>query len=140
MEKDLMQKIDLNKYQEFVESVTSNESNDHEAFIARLNHLNAQDCNISLLLTAAIGLSAESGEFAEIVKKIMFQSKPYNDENHFHMYRELGDVCWYLINACRALGVDPNEMFAENVRKLEARYPGGKFDAYSSENRAQGDI
>jgi NTP pyrophosphatase (non-canonical NTP hydrolase) len=136
-----MQKVDLNKYMEFVGKVTSGESNDHETFIARLNRLyEYDDCNISLLMTAAFGLSAESGEFTEIVKKIVFQGKPYNDENHFHMYRELGDICWYLINACRALGVDPNEMFAENVRKLEARYPGGKFDVYSSENRAENDI
>lgn len=133
-------KIDLNKYSEFVGEVTSAESNSHDAFISRLNSLQQHDCNISLLMTAAFGLSAESGEFTEIVKKIVFQGKPYNDDNHWHMFRELGDICWYLINACRALGIDPNEMFAENVRKLEARYPGGKFNAYDSENRKDGDI
>jgi len=136
----MKQKIDLHKYSDFVKEVTSKESNNHDDFISRLNSLRQHDCNISLLMTAAFGLSAESGEFTEIVKKIVFQGKPYNDDNHFHMYRELGDVCWYLINACRALGIDPNEMFAENVRKLEARYPGGKFDAYSSENRVASDI
>lgn len=133
-------KIDLNKYSAFVAEVTSDESNDHNAFIARLNELNDQGCNISLLLTSAVGLSAEAGEFTEIVKKMVFQSKPYTDDNQWHMFRELGDICWYLINACRALDVDPNEMFAENIRKLEARYPGGKFDAYSSENRKENDI
>lgn len=136
----MKQKIDLTAYSSFVKSVTSEESNDHDAFIARLNELNDQGCNISLLLTAAIGLSAEAGEFTEIVKKIIFQGKPYNAENHFHMLRELGDCCFYLVNAALALGVDPNEMFAENVRKLEARYPGGKFNAYDSENRAENDI
>jgi NTP pyrophosphatase (non-canonical NTP hydrolase) len=140
MEKDMTQQIDLNKYKDFVEEVTSRESNKHDAFIERVNFLKGEGCNISLLMTAAFGLSAESGEFTEVVKKIVFQGKPYNDDNHFHMYRELGDICWYLINACRALGVDPNEMFAENVRKLEARYPGGKFNPYFSENRADNDI
>lgn len=135
-----MSNIDLNKYKDFVEAVTSDESNDHGAFIERLNFLQGEGCNVSLLMTAAFGLSAESGEFTEVVKKIVFQGKPYNDDNHFHMFRELGDICWYLINACRALGIDPNEMFAENVRKLEARYPGGKFNAYDSENRAENDI
>lgn len=135
-----MQQIDLNKYKDFVEAVTSQESNEHNAFLERVNFLKEEGCNISLLMTAAFGLSAESGEFTEIVKKIVFQGKPYNEDNHFHMYRELGDVCWYLINACRALGVDPNEMFAENVRKLEARYPGGKFNPYNSENRLENDI
>ena len=140
MEKDMTQQIDLNKYSDFVAAVTSEESNNHIAFINRLQNLKQDGCDISLLMTAAFGLSAESGEFTEVVKKIVFQGKPYNDDNHFHMYRELGDICWYLINACRALGVDPNEMFAENVRKLEARYPGGKFDVYSSENRDASDI
>ena len=136
-----MQQIDLDTYSSFVNAVTSKESNNHDDFIARLNTLHNDDnCNISLLLTAAVGLSAEAGEFTEIVKKIIFQGKPYNDENHFHMFRELGDCCFYLINAALALGVDPNEMFAENVRKLEARYPDGKFNPYFSENRADNDI
>ena len=136
----MTQQIDLNKYSDFVAAVTSEESNNHIAFINRLQNLKQDGCDISLLMTAALGLSAEAGEFTEVVKKIVFQGKPYNEENRFHMYRELGDCCWYLINACRALGVDPNEMFAENVRKLEARYPGGKFDPYFSENRSENDI
>jgi len=136
----MTQQIDLYRYSDFVEEVTSRESNEHDAFIERVNFLKGEGCNISLLMTAAFGLSAESGEFTEVVKKIVFQGKPYSDDNHFHMYRELGDICWYLMNACRALGIDPNEMFAENVRKLEARYPGGKFNPYFSENRSDNDI
>jgi NTP pyrophosphatase (non-canonical NTP hydrolase) len=93
-----------------------------------------------LLLTAAIGLSSEGGEFSEIVKKMAFQGKPYNEDTRFHMKRELGDIIWYWINACRALGYDPNEVIAENVTKLEARYPGGTFDPFYSENRKEGDL
>jgi NTP pyrophosphatase (non-canonical NTP hydrolase) len=98
------------------------------------------DVNIPLLLTACLGLAAESGEFIEVPKKIIFQGKPLTDENVFHMKRELGDIMWYWINACRALKLDPNEVIAENVRKLESRYPGGKFDALYSENRKANDI
>jgi NTP pyrophosphatase (non-canonical NTP hydrolase) len=96
--------------------------------------------NISLLLTAALGMAAETGEFCEIPKKIFFQGKALNDEAVFHMKRELGDVMWYWINACRALDLDPNDVIAENVKKLESRYPGGAFDPYYSENRKQGDL
>ena len=96
--------------------------------------------NPTLLITAGIGLSSETGEFNEIIKKMLFQGKPLNEENRFHMMRELGDIMWYWTNACRALGYDPNEVIAENVRKLEARYPGGAFDAYYSENRKEGDL
>ena len=134
--------IDLNKYAEFVLAVCSDPSKDFDAFIARLQELrdNGQGVNIPLLLTAGIGLASEGGEFDEIVKKIIFQGKPLNEENIFHMKRELGDIAWYWANACNALGLDPNEVLAENVGKLEARYPGGKFDAHYSENRKEGDL
>ena len=134
--------IDLNKYQDFVNEVTSKESNLQSAFSNRLTQLGSQpeNVNIPLLLTSAIGLAAEGGEFCEIPKKIIFQGKPLNDESIFHMKRELGDVMWYWVNACRALNLDPNDVIAENVRKLEARYPGGSLDPFYSENRQDGDL
>jgi NTP pyrophosphatase (non-canonical NTP hydrolase) len=136
-----MKKIDLNRYQEFVTEVTSKESNSNDAFLARLESLAVnKDVKISLLLTAAIGLGSETGEFQEIVKKIVFQGKPLTEENRYHMMRELGDIFWYWTNACRSLGLDPNDVIAQNVSKLEARYPSGHFDAYYSENRKEGDI
>lgn len=138
-----MQPIDLKKYSVFVDAVTSKESNnyDHlERVINGLRHQADPAINPSLLLTSVIGLAAEAGEFAEIPKKIFFQGKPFNEEARFHMKRELGDIMWYWINACRALSLDPNDVIAENVKKLEARYPGGSFDAFYSENRKDGDL
>jgi NTP pyrophosphatase (non-canonical NTP hydrolase) len=133
--------IDLNKYTKFVNAVTSRESNSCDDLIRRINELrNTTNVNISLLMTAGIGLASEGGEFNEIVKKTLFQGKPLNEENIFHMKRELGDIIWYWTNACRSLGLDPNDVIAENVNKLESRYPGGKFDAYYSENRKDGDL
>lgn len=135
-----MSEISLNLYKDFVQEVTSDESNNFDAFIARLHDLNKTDVNIPLLLTAGIGLASEGGEFNEIVKKAIFQKKPLNPENIHHLQSELSDILWYWINGCRALNVDPNEVIAWNIKKLEARYPGGKFDAYYSENRKEGDI
>ena len=146
--------IDLNKYKDFVEAVTSQPSNDLTTFMDTLDRLDANyeldladnqmkhgpDVNIPLLITACFGLAAESGEFIEVPKKIIFQGKALTDENVFHMKRELGDIMWYWVNACRALNLDPNEVIAENIRKLESRYPGGKFDAFYSENRKDGDL
>lgn len=134
-----MSKIDLNKYQEFVEEVTSDESNNVVKMNQRMIAL-SENCNPSLLLTGAVGISAEGGEFMEIVKKCIFQGKPLDEDTQFHAKRELGDIMWYWINSCRALNLDPNEVIAENVRKLEKRYPGGSFDAYYSENRQDGDL
>jgi NTP pyrophosphatase (non-canonical NTP hydrolase) len=131
--------VDINKYREFVAGVTSDASNDLEAMIARLRELN-EVCNVSLLMTGAIGIASEGGEFSEIVKKCVFQGKPLNDETLFHIKRELGDIAWYFANACRAIGVNPSEVIEENVRKLESRYPGGHFDVYYSENRKEGDL
>ena len=144
--------IDLEKYTKFVEAVTSQHSNDLNTFTDTLNRLDVNhevmdgkmrqgpDVNISLLLTGALGMAAETGEFCEIPKKIFFQGKALNEEAVFHMKRELGDIMWYWINACRALNLDPNDVIAENVRKLESRYPGGTFDPYYSENRKPGDL
>jgi len=134
----------------FVESVTSKESNDLTTFMNRLDEIDGNwddaaqahgpDVNVPLLLTAAIGMAAETGEFCELPKKIFFQGKPLNTDTLFHMKRELGDIMWYWVNACRALGLDPNDVVEENVRKLEARYPGGEFDSWFSENRKAGDL
>lgn len=134
-----MTQVDLKRYSDFVEAVTSGSSNDLETMITRLRELN-EVVNISLLMTGGIGLASEAGEFDEIIKKCVFQGKPMDDETVFHMKRELGDIAWYWVNACRAIGMDPNEVITENVRKLEARYPGGQFDVYYSENRKEGDL
>jgi len=141
--------IDLNKYKDFVEAVTSKPSNDLTTFMDRCDELDGNyigdgvhgpDINVPLLLTACLGLAAESGEFIEVPKKMFFQGKPLTEENVYHMKRELGDIMWYWITACRALNLDPNDVIDENVRKLESRYPGGSFDAHYSENRKIGDL
>ena len=140
--------IDLNAYAKFVAAVTSQPSSDLTALMNRLDTLDANyqdgihgpDVNIPRLLTAGIGLSSETGELNEIIKKIVFQGKELSADNVFHMKRELGDIAWYWIQACLALDLDPNEVIAENVTKLESRYPGGHFDVYYSENRQQGDL
>ena len=132
---------DLNRYKDFVQEVTSNESNMTSALVGKMVDLEKETgVNISLLLTASIGMASEGGEFSEIVKKCIFQGKPLDADTIFHAKRELGDIMWYWINACRALDLDPNEVVAENVRKLEKRYPGGSFDVYYSENRQEGDL
>ena len=137
-----MPKVDLNKYKEFVREVTSKESNQLSEMFYATKELETKNPNVnmSLLLTGGIGLSSETGEFNEIVKKCIFQGKPLNDETVFHCKRELGDIMWYWINSCRALDLDPNEVIAENVNKLKARYPGGEFNVYHSENREEGDL
>ena len=134
-----MTQIDLNKYAEFVDAVTSDESKDTDALDKSYRAL-TKHVVVPRLLTASIGLASETGEFSEIVKKCLFQGKPMNEETIFHMKRELGDIIWYWIQGCRALNVDPNEIISMNVDKLKARYPGGKFDAYYSENRQEGDL
>jgi NTP pyrophosphatase (non-canonical NTP hydrolase) len=134
-----MTQIDLNKYAEFVDAVTSDESKDTDALDKSYREL-TKHVIVPRLLTASIGLASETGEFSEIVKKCLFQGKPMNEETIFHMKRELGDIIWYWIQGCRALNVDPNEIISMNVDKLKARYPGGEFDAYYSENRQEGDL
>ena len=131
--------IDFKKYEQFVDAVTSDSSKDFVALADRMGELDRQGACIERLTTAGIGLAAESGEFLEIVKKMVFQGKPWNDDNREHLIIELGDVMWYVMQACMALEVSLDEVVEGNVDKLKKRYPGGEFDAFYSENRKVGD-
>ena len=136
----MTKQVDLNKYTQFVDGTTSYPSKSNEEFIARIQQLSERDVPIARLMTAAVGLSAEAGEFTEIVKKIAFQGKELTEDNRTHLIKELGDVYWYFTQALIGLGVDLNEVVLTNVMKLTSRYPEGAFDVYRSENRADGDI
>ena len=131
--------IDFDKYTEFVDAVTSDSSKDFVSLADRLGDLDRQGANIERLTTAAIGIAAEGGEFAEIVKKMVFQGKPWNDDNREHLIIELGDIMWYVANACIALNVEFDDVVRGNVKKLEKRYPGGSFSIEKSEKRKRGD-
>jgi NTP pyrophosphatase (non-canonical NTP hydrolase) len=133
-------KVNTDAYLEFVNAVTSDQSKDADAFEYRIQELRGEGFETHRLLTAAVGMSAEAGEFTEVVKKIIFQGKPVNEENMFHLKRELGDIMWYVAQACMGLNVSLDEVIEMNVDKLKARYPGGEFDVHQSENRRQGDV
>jgi len=131
--------IDFNRYEEFVAAVTSNASTNFVDFADRIGELDREGANIERLLTAGVGINAEGGEFLEIIKKMVFQGKPWNEDNREHLIIELGDLLWYVAQATMALGISFDEVVATNVKKLEKRYPEGSFDIYFSENRAADD-
>ena len=131
--------IDFDKYSRFVDGVTSDSSKDFVYLADRLVELDQKGANIERLTTAGVGLAAESGEFLEIVKKMVFQGKPWTNDNREHLIIELGDVMWYVAQACMALEVSFDEVIEGNIKKLEKRYPGGKFAISDSENRAADD-
>ena len=132
--------INFSRYEEFVDAVTSDASKDFVYLSDRLVELDGKGANIERLLTAGVGINAEGGEFLEIIKKMVFQGKPWNDANREHLIIELGDLLWYVAQATQALGVSFEEVIERNVKKLESRYPGGQFDVYYSENRQEGDL
>ncbi|AGH26283.1 MazG [Prochlorococcus phage MED4-213] len=132
--------VDFKRYEKFVDAVTSDSSKDFVYLADRLVELDRKGANIERLTTSGVGLAAESGEFLEIVKKMVFQGKPWNDANREHLIIELGDVMWYVAQACMALEIDLDDVIKGNIKKLEKRYPGGKFDIGDSENRAADDL
>lgn len=134
-----MSNIDLNRYSEFVDSVMSSKSKNLEEFIDVLKSIEEQGVNAPLLDTGATGLAGESGEFNDIVKKILFQGKPLTDDVKTHLMKELGDVIFYWITACQALDLNPEEVVVANHAKLSARYPDG-FSITNSENKAKDDL
>ena len=131
--------VDFERYQKFVDAVTSDASTDFVALSDRMVELDEKGANIERLLTAGVGINAEGGEFLEIIKKVIFQGKPWNEDNREHLIIELGDLMWYVAQACMALGVSIDEVVGTNVKKLENGIPGGQFDVYYSENRAEDD-
>lgn len=144
-----MTQLDLKNYSKFVEAVTSKPSNDLTTFMSRLDELDGNwdsekqvhgpDINVPLWMTGAMGMCSETGEFMEIVKKCLWQGKPLTDDTVFHLKRELGDIIFYWVNACRALNLEPNDVIQENINKLSSRYPNG-FSVERSENRKAGDL
>ena len=132
--------IDFKKYESFVDAVTSDASKDFVNIADRMVELDRAVANIERLLTAGVGINAEGGEFLEIVKKMIFQGKPWNDANKHHLVTDLGDLMWYITQACMALEVSMEDVVSTNVKKLEKRYPGGSFDVFYSENRQEGDL
>ena len=131
--------INFKRYEEFVAAVTSDASTNFVDFADRIGELDRQGANIERLLTSGVGINAEGGEFLEIIKKMVFQGKPWNEDNREHLIIELGDILWYVAQATMALDISFDEVIATNVKKLEKRYPGGEFDVFKSENRAAND-
>ena len=132
--------VDFDRYTHFVDAVTSTPSKDFKSLTDRLGELDREGANIERLTTAAVGMSAESGEFLEIIKKMVFQGKPWSVDNREHLIIELGDVMWYVAQACMALDISFDEVIEGNIKKLEKRYPGGSFNIGDSENRAADDL
>jgi NTP pyrophosphatase (non-canonical NTP hydrolase) len=131
--------INFERYEEFVSAVTSEASTNFVDFADRIGDLDRQGANIERLLTAGVGINAEGGEFLEIIKKMVFQGKPWNEDNREHLIIELGDVMWYVAQATMALDISFDEVIETNVNKLKKRYPGGEFNVHNSEVRAAGD-
>ena len=131
--------INFNKYEEFVSTVTSDPSTNFVDFADRIGELDREGANIERLLTSGVGINAEGGEFLEIIKKMVFQGKPWNEDNREHLIIELGDIMWYVAQATQALGISMEEVLDTNITKLSKRYPAGTFDSYMSENRKEGD-
>ena len=131
--------INFSKYEEFVSQVTSEPSTNFVDFADRIGELDREGANIERLLTSGVGINAEGGEFLEIIKKMVFQGKPWNEDNREHLIIELGDIMWYVAQATQALGISMEEVLDTNITKLSKRYPAGTFDSYMSENRKAGD-
>ena len=135
----MTKRINFERYEHFVDAVTSDASKDFVSLADRLVEADGKGVNIERLLTAGVGINAEGGEFLEIIKKMVFQGKRGNDDNREHLIIELGDLLWYVAQATQALDISFEEVIETNIKKLERRYPGGEFDIYYSENRAEGD-
>lgn len=109
---DKPKKITLKRYQKFVMGLASEDST---RTVERK------------LGTSGLGLAGEAGEFADIIKKILYHGMDLDEEVHDRLVKELGDVMWYVTFAAETLQVDLQTIIDQNVEKLSARYASGKF-------------
>lgn len=85
------------------------------------------------LANAALGLTGEAGETAELIKKHLFHATPLD---RAAMVKELGDCLWYIAAFATVLEMDMTEIAEQNIDKLKRRYPEG-FDTERSRNRTE---
>ena len=137
---NMTQLIDTKKYIEFVRQTTSPASSDFNKLIERMQELDGEGVKLTHLLTFALGASAEMGEAVEIIKKCLFQGKPFNEDAKVHLLKECSDSFWYFAQFCIAMDVSFEDIMQINYEKLSARYPEGTFSVHRSENRVEGDI
>ena len=135
-----IKKNELNQYQKFVDKVTSDASKNTEKLVDRLEYVDRKNIHVSRILTAGIGLSGEVGEFNEIIKKALFQEKELDDQTVTHLKKELGDIMWYVAQACISLNSDIEEIIEINMTKLKSRDDKGSFDKDKSNIRKEEDI
>ncbi|QOS38958.1 nucleotide pyrophosphohydrolase [Treponema rectale] len=109
-----MEKLEFNQYQSLANELMSKEATNQP------------------LLNAALGLAGESGEFADIIKKHLFQGHDLDKE---HLKEELGDILWYIAEACKGLDITLEEVASRNIEKLYQRFNGNHFDSERSKNR-----
>lgn len=117
------QPMTLNEYQRLAQR-TSNEEHDEFATV----YLKKIDNGV-------LGLCGESGECADIWKKVRHQGHTISRDE---MIKEAGDVLWYVAELAAGLGVTLEEIATRNIEKLRNRYPDG-FTAERSIHRESTD-
>ena len=78
--------------------------------------------NNELLTNFALGLTGESGECADYIKKVVFHG---HNLDLFKIESELGDVLWYVSAIATTLGINLEDVAYSNFEKLSKRYIEG---------------
>ncbi|UNT68405.1 nucleoside triphosphate pyrophosphohydrolase family protein [Bacillus sp. N447-1] len=94
------------------------------------------------VLNAALGISGEAGEIADIVKKAIFHGHgfdpahcPGEEEGNTHKIAlELGDILYYISIMSHEMGYTLEDIAQMNIAKLAKRYPDG-FSREASQAR-----
>ena len=123
-----------NEYQDM--AMRTNDGKAAERLEKATREAAAMGYDLAGLLNGLLGLSGETGEFTDMIKKWIFHKKPIDLE---HLKKELGDILWYVALICNGCEWDMNEIMQMNIDKLKARYPEG-FDTEKANNRKEGDI
>jgi mazG nucleotide pyrophosphohydrolase domain len=110
--------------------------NEYQEAALRTANMEVYKNDTDMLLNGILGLTGESGECSDMIKKHLYQGHSIDRE---HLVKELGDIAWYLAVSAKALGYDLESVLQMNVDKLKKRYPEG-FSVERSLHRKEDDV
>lgn len=109
---------------------------DYQKLAARtINGNPVIDPKYGMLLNSAMGLSGETGELVDYLKKVVFHGHELDVET---VKKEIGDIQWYVAAICTSLDISLKDVMESNIEKLRKRYPDG-FNSEDSKNRVDVD-
>lgn len=114
-------------------SIFSNHKDMVRALIKPAEHIAAEiDADKANLIHMVLGISGESGELLDAIKKHAIYNKTLDINN---VIEELGDLEFYLEGLRQALNISREDTISANIKKLSVRYSEATYSDKAAQDR-----